>query len=91
MPADPPYEPSPPTSHVYGWRGRADTADGVRGTSTLTVAFKDKRGGEGSRYEYYFDTVVGVEYYLTRLRAAAHPGHVVNELKRNGIRYRKVG
>jgi hypothetical protein len=106
-----PWEHSPASSHVYGWKLLGGSAGGggfvkkfyapaagaAAGTSVvLMVAFKpDAVNGVypnviETEYEYYFTSPAVAENYLAKFRTAEHPGHVVNELKAQGVAYKRV-
>lgn len=98
------YELAPESSHVYGWKLQsggfirkfyAPTVGAGDTSAIITVAFKEKRKGGytgriASEYEYYFADSTVAEKYLDDFRSAAHPGHVVQDLERAGVRYKQV-
>lgn len=100
-----PYETSPATSHVYGWKllsggfvskfygPSVGAPSGTR--SVLTVAFKPPAVGGtcpnqiASEYEYYFTDPLLAQKYLDDFRGAEHPGFIVQELIDNRIPYKR--
>jgi hypothetical protein len=95
-----PYEQAPAGSHVYGWKlltggfvSKFYAPSAGAGSDTkavLTVAFKDKSGGLGTVYEYYFISVPIAQNYLEKFRGAQHPGHVVQQLITDRVPYKRV-
>lgn len=94
------FEPSPSTSHVAGWKLNgggfikkfyAPSVKAPDKTNTvLSVRFKNKKsGGVESEYEYYFTDEAEANNYITTLRGADHPGHIVNQLIRLGVPYKR--
>lgn len=96
------WEPAPATSHLFGWRLQtgdffrkfyAPAVSAPAGTvAVLQVSFRrSKRDPSiGPEYDYYFADPHVAEKYLTDLRTAAHPGHVVQALERAGVAYKKI-
>lgn len=96
-----PWEDCPGTSHVHSFcyydarqHGflRKFAGPAGAGMSQLCVRFKDRHtGGPASEYVYFFANPDAGAAFAAKLRAAAHPGHVVNELIAAGVPYRKQG
>lgn len=61
----------------------------AQGRSLLFVRFKAKGNRGVTGYEYFFsDPDLGLSYF-NKLKAAAHPGKVIWEMRRAAIPYRK--
>ncbi len=92
------WERAPATSHIWGWRFTDARKVGVlkfgapeiAGRSQLQVRFRDKSGKITSQYTYFFANHDEGEAYLQKMRGAAHPGHIIQELIAAQIPYTRT-